>query len=370
MSCRACARARSSRPSRLSKLGIELTPAVIDKIKWEAFWDAPLYIEGSGELPPTHKTAIPGVKRRGEIKPGLPRIDEEVRRGWRCARQGGCDVRDHGGGRLEVSFPGVTLGVFEGTPAVRFSSKGRIGSSSGDCPNGSAQSVAYKYRRWPQGCRFRRRPRSSGAIRRPLAGSAVRRPGQRIPVVWSRQPPYRRRPRRRVDRGVPAAAQFLRRARIESGTRRQLYRKDSDTHSRSGSGRPKGRGLRNSSITSRSPARGPATGADAGVLLRQPRTAPAARGGGAHLHSRRSFKPLPGYQVMGSHYHVGMVPRLKESGSLDNRFNDVESMKAVGHQHLWHHRRRPRATRGRGVPGSARPSTTTPPGGSPTRRSW
>ena len=33
---------------------------------------------------------------------------------------------------------------------------------------------------------------------------------------------------------------------------------------------------------------------------------------------------------MGSHYHVGMVPRLKESGSLDNRLNDVESAKALG----------------------------------------
>ena len=42
------------------------------------------------------------------------------------------------------------------------------------------------------------------------------------------------------------------------------------------------------------------------------------------------FKPLPGYQVMGSHYHVGMVARLKETGSLDNRLNDVDAAKAVG----------------------------------------
>src|SRR5207244_12527158 len=42
------------------------------------------------------------------------------------------------------------------------------------------------------------------------------------------------------------------------------------------------------------------------------------------------FKSLPGYQVMGSHYHVGLVPRLKASGSLDDRLNDVESLKAVG----------------------------------------
>ena len=43
-----------------------------------------------------------------------------------------------------------------------------------------------------------------------------------------------------------------------------------------------------------------------------------------------TYKALPGYQIMGSHYHVGMVPRLKESGSLNNRLNDVESLKALG----------------------------------------
>ena len=49
----------------------------------------------------------------------------------------------------------------------------------------------------------------------------------------------------------------------------------------------------------------------------------------AFTHGDR-FKPLPGYQVMGSHYHVGLVPRLKEIGGLDNRLNDVEAMKGAG----------------------------------------
>jgi len=61
-----------------------------------------------------------------------------------------------------------------------------------------------------------------------------------------------------------------------------------------------------------------------------PEQAPAAVEAALTYTRGDHFKPLPGYQVMGSHYHVGMVPRLKESGSLDNRLNDVESMKAVG----------------------------------------
>ena len=42
------------------------------------------------------------------------------------------------------------------------------------------------------------------------------------------------------------------------------------------------------------------------------------------------FKPLSGYQVMGSHYHVGLVRRLRESGGMDNRLNDIEAAKAAG----------------------------------------
>ncbi len=73
---------------------------------------------------------------------------------------------------------------------------------------------------------------------------------------------------------------------------------------------------------------------------------------------------------MGSHYHVGMVPRLKESGSLDNRLNDVESAKAVGINIFGViDGARARATAARRS-SPRRPSTTTPPGDSRTRRSW
>src|SRR5688572_13573684 len=37
----------------------QITPASVESIKWEAFWDAPLYLEGSSERPPSHGTSIP-----------------------------------------------------------------------------------------------------------------------------------------------------------------------------------------------------------------------------------------------------------------------------------------------------------------------
>ena len=51
----------------------------VERLKWEAFWDAPLYIEGSGELPPTHQSSIPPMKGIAN-QPGLPRKPEEVKR--------------------------------------------------------------------------------------------------------------------------------------------------------------------------------------------------------------------------------------------------------------------------------------------------
>src|SRR4029453_9035273 len=72
-------RATQQQTEPLVKLGIALTPEVINKIKWEAFWDAPLSIEGSGELPPTHQGAIPAMKGVA-TQPGLPRKPEEVKR--------------------------------------------------------------------------------------------------------------------------------------------------------------------------------------------------------------------------------------------------------------------------------------------------
>src|SRR6266542_2794681 len=105
-------RATQQQTEPLEKLGIALTADVIDKIKWEAFWDAPLYIEGSGELPPTHKTAISEMKGVAK-QPGLPGKPEEVKRATATFKAQGCDVKTDGG-RIEVSFPGVDMGIFAG----------------------------------------------------------------------------------------------------------------------------------------------------------------------------------------------------------------------------------------------------------------
>jgi hypothetical protein len=82
--------------SPLRSLGVEITPELIEREKWNAFWDAPL--------------SVPGAKG---VNPGLPRLPEEIRRAAATFHTTGCEVATNGG-RLEITFPGLELGIFSG----------------------------------------------------------------------------------------------------------------------------------------------------------------------------------------------------------------------------------------------------------------
>jgi hypothetical protein len=78
----------------LRALKVQITPEVIEKEKWNAFWDAPLMVPGTGSLE-------------------LPRKPEEIRRASATYNASSCAVRTDGA-RLEVTFPGLTMGIFAG----------------------------------------------------------------------------------------------------------------------------------------------------------------------------------------------------------------------------------------------------------------
>ena len=80
----------------LRNLGIQLTPEVIAREQWNAFWDAPLNIPGN-----------PGTSI------DLPRRPEEIRRDWATFHAGACSVKTDGS-RVEITIPGVELGIFSG----------------------------------------------------------------------------------------------------------------------------------------------------------------------------------------------------------------------------------------------------------------
>lgn len=110
----------------LRKLGIQLTPEVVDREKWFAFWDAPLMIPGS---PNTNMD--------------LPRKPEEIRRAWAKYHATACAVKTDGA-RLEVEFPGLDLGIFSGS--LRYTVyKGTNLLRQEAIAKTSEPSVAYKY---------------------------------------------------------------------------------------------------------------------------------------------------------------------------------------------------------------------------------
>jgi hypothetical protein len=78
----------------LRALKIQITPEVIEKEKWNAFWDAPLMVPGTGSLE-------------------LPRKPEEIRHAWAAYQADSCTVKTDGA-RLEVTYPGLSMGIFAG----------------------------------------------------------------------------------------------------------------------------------------------------------------------------------------------------------------------------------------------------------------
>ncbi len=88
----------------LRAAGVELTPDVIAKNRWYAFWDAPLFIPE------------PPAAGRGQAAPrtvGSPRTAAEIRRANASFSSASCSVKTDGAS-LEVTFPGLSMGIFAG----------------------------------------------------------------------------------------------------------------------------------------------------------------------------------------------------------------------------------------------------------------
>ena len=77
----------------LRGLGVELTAEIVDRYRWEPFWDAPLNVPGG--MPDDRRTI------------GLPRKPEEVHRATATYKADSCEVKTDKT-HLTVTFPGVS----------------------------------------------------------------------------------------------------------------------------------------------------------------------------------------------------------------------------------------------------------------------
>jgi hypothetical protein len=110
----------------LKELNVELTPDVVEREKWNAFWDAPLMVPG-----------------RAGTNMDLPRKPEEIRKVWAKYQSPGCRVKTEGA-RLEVNFPGLDAGIFTGSLQYTVY-RGTNLLRQEALAKTSAPSVAYKY---------------------------------------------------------------------------------------------------------------------------------------------------------------------------------------------------------------------------------
>ena len=312
----------------LEELGVPLTSEKLDEIKWDAFWDAPLYI--SDEPPRSHASSIPAAEPFAN-HPGMPRQPEEVTRATASYQATGCEVRTDGA-RIEVTFPGVEAGifagrlrydVFKGSNLVR-----QMVLAQTDHP-----SAAFKYDAGLKGLPV---GDSTRVVWRDLAGYdqdyRLGGPVDRAPtVVKSRN----RLVAAEVEGGAIAAFppphSFYWARESEQNLGYSWYRKDSlDLFAF---------GMRQAELEEDPEfyhnfalynAR-PGTWQRMPVFFYvSPGSAEDAMEGALAFTRGDRFKPLPGYKVMGHHYHVGLVARLGEEGNFDQRLNDIGTMEAIG----------------------------------------
>lgn len=311
----------------LEQLGIPLTTDILNKIKWDAFWDAPLF---TLDVPPlSHQTSIPSrTPLIGQF--GMPRSDVEIKRVNAEYQVTECEVRTNGA-RLEIIFRKARAGVFDGYLQFDvFKGSGLVRQML--VAKTKEESVAFKYDAGLSGLPLNASPRM---VWRDLAGHWQRylfggpKNSQPI-VVKSRNRLFSCELAGGSMAVFPPPHSFYWARESEQNLGYSWYRKDNDQRFSFGIRQAEQEEdphfHQNFALYSARPdtwQRMPM------FILLDPGSGEDVIDEALALTRDDRFKPLPGYKVMGYHYHVGLVERLRKIGS-DQRINDIESMKSVG----------------------------------------
>ncbi len=311
----------------LRALGVELTPDVVDRHKWDAFWDAPLDLYQGAPRAGNNPPPAGGVANQ----PGLPRKPDEVTRAVATYQAKSCEVKTDGT-RLEVVFPGMLLGVFtgslqftvyKGTNLVRMEAVAAT----------TRPSVAYKFDAGLAGLTLQ--PGSRVAWRdlanqwqeSRLGGASHADP---VALKTSHRLVIAESPTGSLAAFPPPHTFFWARE-VETNLGYSWFRKDStDTFAfgiRQAEKEEDPRYQANFSLYSAPP----------GTIQRMPvyfypTAGPASAAAEAALAFTRvdRYKALPGYQVMANHFHMDLGARVRDSGSLDTRLPDLDALRAAG----------------------------------------
>lgn len=315
----------------LRELNVPITQEVLDRYRWDPFWDAPLDLSVpvagermSGNPPPA--AGLPGTDQ-----PGLPRAATEVRRAAVSYQVRSCGVR-RDGGRIVASFPGVTLGAFEGRLEITVF-KGTNLVRQELIATTHDKWVAYKFdaglsgfRTGPQASVAWRDTAGDGQIYRfggaPNQGPAPLKAANRIVVAEQGDG---------AIAAFPAPHKFFWAREVAINMGYNWYRKDSETSFsigvRQNEREDQGEAQGNWALYSARPGTEQLM-----TLFLYPTLggSEAARDAALTFTHGDRYKPLPGYQVMNHHYHMDLGQRLMDAGSPDEKVPDLVALKALG----------------------------------------
>ena len=313
--------------SPLRGLGVELTPQIVDRFRWEPFWDAPLDLGAPGgrigNPPPAEGVAN---------QPGLPRRPEEIKRAAAVYRVTTCDVKTNGA-RLEITFPGVQLGVFSGS--LRYSVfKGSNLIQQEMLASTNEPWVAYKYHAGLKGLST-----GNGArvVWRDIANNwqdyrfgGVKNDDE-VPLATTARLVIAERGPAGSIAAFPPPHTFFWAREIAINLGYNFYKKDTDTSFSFGVRQA------DQEHESENPANFALYSARPGTTQRMtvflyPTADPAQtayESAAAFTHGDH-YKPVAGYQVMNHHYHMDLGSRLGAAGSLDAEIPDLVALKALG----------------------------------------
>ena len=309
----------------LRELGVEITQEVVDRYKWDVFWDAPLDLRDP--TPMNNPPPIEGVAQQ----PGLPRSPDEVRRAGAVYDVSTCRVASDGR-RLSVTFPGLRLGSFRGALVVSVHEGTNLiraeAVASTELP-----SVAYKYDvglvglDLAEGGRVRwrdvaHRDQAYGLSGPANADPVVLRAANRLVVAETRGASIA---------AFPPPHTFFWAREVEINVGYNWYRKDDEGSFsigvRQGEQEVVERYLANWSLYSAPPGSEQRMAAYFYPTLGDASDAFAAA---LAFTNGDVYRPLAGYKVMGSHYHTNLGRELQATGSVDARLADFEVLRSAG----------------------------------------
>jgi len=313
--------------SPLRGLGVELTPDIVDKYRWDPFWDAPLDLS-----PPSGRGGNPPPADGVANQPGLLRKPDEIKRAAAVYRATGCEVKTNGA-RLEIAFPGVQLGVFAG--ALQYSIfKGSNLIQQEILAKTTEPWVAYKYDAGLKGLSTQGGAR---VVWRDTANNwqdyrfgGVKNDDE-VPLKTSGRIVIAERGSAGSIVAFPPPHTFFWAREVAINLGYNWYRKDSESSFsfgiRQAEREHESEGQANFALYSARPG---TTQRLTLFLYPSTETAQAAHQAALAFTHGDHYKALPGYQAMNHHYHMDLGQRLGAAGSLDADIPDLVALKALG----------------------------------------